>query len=134
MGANVMTRPTRAAASKTRARRVTQSLLSQFMGTRGGTSLNGLLGQLARNGLQQQVRSWVGTQSNQPVSGPELQVALGDRALVDVARQAGVSPQEAAAELAEVLPELIDSATPHGMLPDAQTLYRAFCDVFETKS
>jgi uncharacterized protein YidB (DUF937 family) len=104
------------------------------MGTRGGTSLNGLLGQLARNGLQQQVRSWVGTQSNQPVSAPELQVALGNRALVDAARQAGVSPQEAAEELAEVLPELIDHATPQGMLPDAQTLYRAFCDVFETKN
>lgn len=135
MGANLMTRPTGAAPqSKTRARQVTQSLLCQFMGTRGGTSLNGLLGQLARNGLQQQVRSWVSTQTNQPVSDQEIRVALGDRTLIDAARQAGVTPQEAAEELARVLPELIDNATPQGMLPDAQALYRAFCEVFETRA
>ncbi|KUJ67658.1 hypothetical protein ACZ90_25665 [Streptomyces albus subsp. albus] len=83
----------------------------------GGNALNGLLEQLQDGGLAEQARSWVGTGANTPVSGPELAQALPYQTLDHVARQAGVSPEEAADRLAGLLPETVDMLTPDGQVP-----------------
>ncbi|WP_431046276.1 YidB family protein [Streptomyces sp. P1-3] len=83
----------------------------------GGNALDGLLEQLRDGGLGDKARSWVSTGANDPVSGPELAQALPYQALEYVAEQAGVSPETAADQLAEVLPEAVDKLTPDGDVP-----------------
>ncbi|MFF5706284.1 YidB family protein [Streptomyces sp. NPDC012794] len=94
-------------------------------GTAGGVTagggadnpLGGLLDMLTRSGLADQARSWIGTGDNQPVSGAQIKEALPDDTLRETARQAGVSPEEAADRIARTLPEAVDKLTPNGQVP-----------------
>ncbi|MFE5948309.1 YidB family protein [Streptomyces sp. NPDC056480] len=88
-------------------------------GGSGGASnpLGGLLEMLTKSGLTDQTRSWVGTGDNQPVSGAQIAEALPDETLQKVAQDAGVSPQEAADQIAQSLPQAVDKLTPTGSMP-----------------
>jgi uncharacterized protein YidB (DUF937 family) len=88
-------------------------------GPQGLGGLGDLLAAFERNGMGEQVQSWVGTGSNLPLAPEQLQQALGGDMLDGLARQAGVSPAEAGSGLAELLPQLIDRLTPDGQLPQA---------------
>jgi hypothetical protein len=88
-------------------------------GPQGLGGLGDLLAAFERNGMGEQVQSWVGTGSNLPLAPEQLQQALGGDVLDGLARQAGVSPAEAGSGLAELLPQLIDRLTPNGQLPQA---------------
>ncbi|MDH6216726.1 uncharacterized protein YidB (DUF937 family) [Streptomyces pseudovenezuelae] len=96
------------------------ALLSALGGTRGGNGsdpLGGLLDMLTKSGLAQQKDSWVGTGANESVTGAEIQQALPDKTLDQVAQQAGVTPDQAADQLAQVLPAAVDKLTPNGQVP-----------------
>jgi uncharacterized protein YidB (DUF937 family) len=80
--------------------------------------LQGLLGQLEKSGLDDQVKSWIGMGENKQVSAQQIQSALGDDELTAVAEKAGVSKEEAASGIADKLPQLIDQLSPDGKLPD----------------
>ena len=67
--------------------------------------------------LGDQAQSWVQQGPNQPVTGKQIQEALGTGALDQLASQAGMPPEKAASDLAEVLPVIVDKATPQGQLP-----------------
>lgn len=98
-------------------------LLNGVMGlinSAGG--LPGLLQKLKDSGLQDQVASWVGTGENQTVSGDQIQSALGDGPLQQVAQQAGIAPEHAATGLAQLLPQIINSLTPNGEVPHGDLL------------
>ncbi|WP_290865961.1 YidB family protein [Hamadaea sp.] len=102
-----------------------RQLLSSLMGKMGGQQggqLNGLLEQLSQGGLGQQADSWIGTGQNSPVTGNQMAQALGQDNIDAAAASAGVSPEVAAHDLAEVLPQLVNSATPDGQLPQASDL------------
>ncbi|MFE6061768.1 YidB family protein [Streptomyces sp. NPDC056431] len=88
-------------------------------GGSGGASnpLGGLLDMLTKSGLTDQTRSWVGTGENQSVSGAQIAEALPDETLQKVAQDAGVSPQEAADQIAQSLPQAVDKLTPTGSMP-----------------
>lgn len=104
-------------------RQLLQSLMAQMsQGQGGNANLGGLLDQLSAAGLGDHVQSWVGTGENQPLTGRQLQQALGGGMLDQAAAQAGTSPEQAADDLASVLPQLVDQASPQGQLPDAQSL------------
>jgi uncharacterized protein YidB (DUF937 family) len=107
------------------------SILQSLGGDRGGNVLGGLQGllqgagglggvldQLQASGLGDQVQSWIGTGQNKKVSAQQIQQALGDDGVAAVANKAGVSKDEAASGIAEVLPQLVDKLTPDGKLPD----------------
>ncbi|MBI3350009.1 MAG: DUF937 domain-containing protein [Burkholderiales bacterium] len=81
--------------------------------------LSGLLQQLQAGGLGDQVRSWISTGANQPVSGDQLSSALGGAGglLGQLASQAGVSHAEAGDQLSQLLPQIVDRLTPNGQLP-----------------
>ncbi|MDX3536606.1 YidB family protein [Streptomyces sp. MB09-01] len=79
--------------------------------------LGGLLDMLARSGLADQAQSWVGTGENKPVSADQIKEALPDGALQQAAEQAGISPEQAADEIAQVLPQAVDKLTPQGQVP-----------------
>ncbi|WP_019059312.1 YidB family protein [Streptomyces prunicolor] len=88
----------------------------------GGNPLGGLLDMLTKSGLVDQKDSWVGTGQNQSVTGAQIQQALPDETLRKVAEQAGVTPEEAASDLARTLPQAVDKLTPEGQLPQAASL------------
>ncbi|MFK0236851.1 YidB family protein [Streptomyces vinaceus] len=83
----------------------------------GSNPLGGLMDMLAKSGLADQAQSWVGTGDNKPVSGAQIAEALPDDTLRQVARQAGVSPQEAADQIAQELPTAVDKLSPAGSIP-----------------
>ena len=64
-------------------------------------------------------QSWIGTGSNKSVSPDQVKEALGPQQVEQVANQAGVSTDEAAAGLSKVLPEAVDNVTPSGQVPSA---------------
>ena len=83
--------------------------------------LAGMLGELDVAGLAQQVGSWVGTGSNERVSGAQVERALGPKRIEAAAKRAGVSEEEAAVGIAELLPAVVDYLTPDGSVPPAPT-------------
>lgn len=111
-----------------------KGLFSQMSGGGGGgggqANLNGLVDQLSRSGLGPQVQSWIGTGKNENVTGAQLQQALGGGTLEQVAQQAGTTPRQAADDLAKVLPEIVNQATPQGQMPDQQQLQQMMGKLF----
>ncbi|GIF70881.1 YidB family protein [Asanoa siamensis] len=106
--------------------RVRRLLLSVLTRAGAGLDLNRLLDQLQQGGLQQQVQSWVAAGPNREITDAQIRDALGAANLDAAAGDAGLSPEQAATTLAEVLPQLVDRASPGGALPDASTLEDAF--------
>jgi uncharacterized protein YidB (DUF937 family) len=105
--------------------RVRRLLLSVLTRAGDGPDLNRLLDQLQQGGLQQQVQSWISTGPNREVTPAQMRDALGAANLDAAADAAGVPPKRAAGTLAEVLPQLVDRASPGGALPDVSTLQEA---------
>ncbi|MEU6017846.1 YidB family protein [Streptomyces sp. NPDC047515] len=100
------------------------ALLGALGGGQGGTggsgnALEGLIGMLTRSGLVDQAHSWVGTGENQAVSGSQIAEALPDETLRRVAREAGVSTEQAADEIARSLPTAVDRPSPRRSPPAA---------------
>ncbi|GHJ48662.1 hypothetical protein Cs7R123_60040 [Catellatospora sp. TT07R-123] len=103
--------------------KLVQGLLGQLTGGKGGSpNLAGLMDQLNKTGLGTQAQSWMSTGQNEPVTGAQLQQALGGGMLDQIASDAGTTPREAADSLAKVLPTLVDQATPNGQMPDPQQM------------
>ena len=90
---------------------------AQQAGTQVAGGLGGLIDLLNNSGLGDQVQSWIGTGENQTVSAEQIQATLGQAdTLGQIAQDAGVSEQEAAGGLAELLPGLINKLTPNGQI------------------
>ena len=87
----------------------------------GGGGLGGLLDRFRGHGLSSEADSWVSTGNNQPLTPEQVERALGPQ-IHDLARQAGVSEQQAAEYLTELIPQVVDRMTPTGEVPDDNTL------------
>ena len=81
--------------------------------------IDGLKQKFEQAGLGEVAQSWIGTGSNKSVSPDQVKEALGPQQVEQVANQAGVSTDEAAAGLSKVLPEAVDNVTPSGQVPSA---------------
>ena len=79
--------------------------------------LSGLLEKFKASGLGDQAASWVGTGENAPVSGDQMQTALGGDFINQIASKLGVDASQASGGLAQLLPTLIDKLTPNGAVP-----------------
>ena len=86
-------------------------------GGAGAGGLGGLLAQLQAAGLDDAVRSWIGTGQNKPVQPEDLGDALGKRAVTQMADKAGCSQQDLLSQLAAALPGIIDKLTQDGRVP-----------------
>jgi uncharacterized protein YidB (DUF937 family) len=89
--------------------------LSKLMSSNGG--LDGLTSKLTQSGLGEQVQSWIGRGKNEPVSGQQVQQALDTNSVNQLAEQTGQTPEQASARIAQVLPEMVNQATPQGQMP-----------------
>jgi len=96
-----------------------------MLGNQNTGGLAGLVDQFTKNGLGDVVSSWVGTGKNLPISADQITQALGGSQLGDLAKQAGLSPENASSLLANVLPGLVDSLTPNGKMPEGDMLQQA---------
>ena len=90
---------------------VVNNLLSQHGGVQG------IVNQLQSSGLGPTVNTWIKEGPNAPVTADHMQKAFGEETLNDLAAKAGISPQELAAKLAQVLPHAVDALTPNGVVP-----------------
>ncbi len=89
--------------------------LTKLLSANGG--VQGLMAKLSSNGLGQQVQSWVGTGENKPVTGAQVSQALDTDSLSKMARETGTTPEKVSEHVAQVLPEVVDKATPNGKVP-----------------
>jgi len=87
-----------------------------------GGGLSKLLGNAQASGLGAQADSWVGTGENQSVSGQDIKRVVGDDAVKEVAQNAGISEDEAADVLAQVVPHVVSGLTPDGRVPSDDEL------------
>jgi uncharacterized protein YidB (DUF937 family) len=88
--------------------------------------LSTIMGGLKANGLTAEAESWVGTGANKPVSGRQVEQAVGQEQIQEIAKQLGVSEEQAADAVAKALPEVVDKVSPDGKLPADQDLDSAF--------
>ena len=79
--------------------------------------LSGLLDKFRQSGLGQHADSWVSGGPNMPVSGAQVNQALGSGALNDIAAKLGIPAGQAGSTMAQLLPELVNQLTPNGQLP-----------------
>jgi uncharacterized protein YidB (DUF937 family) len=84
--------------------------------------LQGLIQTFKEKGLGDAVSSWISTGENQPVSGEQIQHALGGNFIQQIAEQLGRSKSEISGGLSNLLPEIIDKLTPSGALPEGDAL------------
>lgn len=90
----------------------------EFVNNQPG-GLNGLVQQFHEHGAGGVIESWIGGGANQPVSPDTVQNVVGSDALNELASKVGVSPEQASTLLAQVLPHVVDHATPTGETPDS---------------
>jgi uncharacterized protein YidB (DUF937 family) len=98
-------------------------LLSGLGGTSGGSVLSGGLGDIMKSftdaGHGEVANSWVDPSvPTQPATPQQVQQALGDTTLNELAQRTGLSTDELAKRLATAIPQTVDKLTPNGQLPD----------------
>lgn len=88
-------------------------------GGAGNGGLSAILARLEQAGLGEQVKSWIGTGANLPISAQQLQEVLGSDTVRQLAARFGIPADQLSNVLAQVLPTVVDRASPDGTLPPA---------------
>lgn len=91
----------------------------------------GLIQTFKSRGLGDVVSSWVGTGENKPVSGEQIESALGKDKIQEIAQKVGISDAEASSGLAAFLPQIIDKLTPEGKVPEGGLLQQGLSTLKE---
>jgi uncharacterized protein YidB (DUF937 family) len=94
-----------------------QAVTGMLSNDGGQGGLGGLMAKFQQAGLGDVVGSWVGSGQNQPVSGDQLTNVLGADTMASLAEKLGMSQGDAAGQLSNILPGLIDKLTPNGAAP-----------------
>jgi uncharacterized protein YidB (DUF937 family) len=90
------------------------AILGEVLGASGGQGgLTAIVNKLQQGGLGEQVKSWIGTGQNIPISADQLQQALGS----DVAKQLAARFNIPLDRLAQLVTMAVDHASPNGTLP-----------------
>ncbi|HVW91687.1 MAG TPA: YidB family protein [Devosia sp.] len=91
------------------------TLFEQALASQGG--YQGVLEKLNQAGLGKEVDSWLSANgSNLPVSPQQIESALGNQQLQQLAESFGVPLDQVANLLAQHLPAAVDQASPNGAL------------------
>ncbi|MDO4697458.1 MAG: YidB family protein [Pasteurellaceae bacterium] len=95
---------------QTKAIQLIQSLLQ----SQGG--IQGIMEKFQQGGLEQLVKSWIGTGENLPISVEQILNIFGKKEIDSAADEVGVSQQDAPNLLSEYLPKIVDQLSPNGQL------------------
>ena len=93
------------------------SVVNNLVEQHGG--LQGLINQFQQSGFGDTVNSWVGTGPNQSISPDQVHQALGPDLLQQLSAKSGLSVQDLAQKLSQILPHAVDTMTPGGQVPTA---------------
>ena len=83
----------------------------------GADGLGGLIDRFRQGGLEDIIKSWIGTGPNKPVSPNQLHQALGAETVDSLSAETGLPRDDLLSQLSRALPEVIDKLTPDGKLP-----------------
>jgi uncharacterized protein YidB (DUF937 family) len=87
------------------------------MGTGSQGGLNAIVAKLEQAGLGDQVKSWIGTGQNLPITADQVRQVLGNDAVKQLAAKYNIPVDQIAELLAHQLPIAVDHASPDGKLP-----------------
>ncbi len=76
--------------------------------------LKAMVDKLSASGLSEQVKSWVSTGKNLPVTPEQIKQALGSGEIDRLALKTKLSVEEVTSHLAAALPQIVDKLTPDG--------------------
>ena len=89
-------------------------VLSEVLG-KGG--LSAIVAKLEQAGFGEQVKSWIGTGQNLPITVEQLQKVLGSDTVRQLAAKYNIPVDQITQILAQQLPKAVDQASPDGKLP-----------------
>jgi uncharacterized protein YidB (DUF937 family) len=93
-------------------------VLSEVLGNGSqGGGLSAIVAKLQQAGLGDQVKSWIGTGQNLPITAEQLQQALGSDTVKQLAARFNIPVDQLGKVLAQLLPPAVDQASPDGKLP-----------------
>ncbi|NJM53680.1 MAG: DUF937 domain-containing protein [Blastocatellia bacterium] len=87
---------------------------------RGGFA--GFLDRFSQAGLGDTVASWIGSGANSDLSEEQVESALGNDAITEIANQADVNASTTKSALAYMIPNVVDKLTPDGVVPEEKDL------------
>jgi uncharacterized protein YidB (DUF937 family) len=99
--------------------------IAQVLGGLGGAgALGSLVDRFRQAGLGQQANSWISGSPNQPVAPHDVAQALGDDAVGELQQKTGMPRDQLLQELAHLLPQAVNEATPQGRIPSDAELHQ----------
>jgi uncharacterized protein YidB (DUF937 family) len=93
------------------------AVLGELMGNGGQGGLSAIVAKLQQAGFGDQVKSWIGTGQNLPITAEQLQQVLGSDTAKQLAARFNIPLDQISKILAEQLPKAVDGASPNGTLP-----------------
>ncbi len=93
------------------------AVLGELMGNGGQGGLSAIVAKLQQAGFGDQVKSWIGTGQNLPITAEQLQQVLGSDLAKQLAAKFNIPLDQLSKILAEQLPKTVDGASPNGTLP-----------------
>ena len=93
------------------------AVLGEVMGTGSQGGLNAIVAKLEQAGFGNQVKSWIGTGQNLPISADQLRAVLGNDTVRQLAARYNIPVDQLGQILAQELPKAVDHASPDGKLP-----------------
>jgi uncharacterized protein YidB (DUF937 family) len=79
--------------------------------------LGSLIDRFRQGGLEDIIKSWIGTGPNKTITPSQLHEALGPHAVEDLSRENGMPKDDLLSQLSRLLPDVVDKLTPQGKLP-----------------
>jgi len=92
-------------------------VLSEVLGNGSEGGLNAIVAKLQQAGFRDQVKSWIGSGQNLPITAEQLQQVLGSETVKQLAARFNIPVDQLAKVLAQQLPKAVDHASPDGKLP-----------------
>lgn len=87
--------------------------------------LKTMVDKLSASGLGEQVKSWVGTGPNLPVTADQIKQAFSRHELEMLALKSKLTVEEVTSHLAASLPQIVDKLTPDGKVTPGELLQHA---------
>lgn len=87
-------------------------LIQSLLQSQGG--VEGLIAKFQQGGLDDILKSWIGTGENAPISAEQITNVFGADNLQSAAQEAGVAQEDAPNLLSEFLPKIVDTLSPNG--------------------
>jgi uncharacterized protein YidB (DUF937 family) len=94
---------------------ILSSVLGEVLGG-GAGGLSSIVAKLEQAGMGELVRSWLGSGENQPISADQINEVLNSDQIKQIAEKFGIPADDVLGTLAQILPGVIDKASPDGRL------------------